>query len=275
VSAERARALARARGLPPKKSFGQNFLRDRNIADKIAALATTPPGGSVLEIGAGLGALSEPLLGRAARVVAVERDRDLVPILREAFADSRLEIVEADAASLDWRAALDPVAPRPHVVAGNLPYQLSGMLIERAIHCARQFDRFVFMLQREVVERLAAAPGQGAYGALSVFVQAALSVRLALRVAPSAFTPAPKVDSAVVVMEPHPTPIAEEDAVFRAVVKGAFSQRRKKLRNCWRALEGAEDAAHAVGIDVNRRAETLSVEEFAAMAAALRRATLR
>src|SRR5690606_33791851 len=119
-------------------------------------------------------------------------------------------------------------------------------------------DRFVFMLQREVVDRLAAPPGSGTYGALSVFVQAACTVELALKVPPSAFHPPPRVSSAVVVMTPRATPIAEEDDVFRAVVKSAFSQRRKMLRNAWRSLEGATEAAQAAGIDLDRRAETLS-----------------
>jgi 16S rRNA (adenine1518-N6/adenine1519-N6)-dimethyltransferase len=270
MSLSRAVALARDRGLTPKKSFGQNFLRDGNIARKIAELATSPEGGTVLEIGAGLGALTEPLLARAARVIAVERDRDLAPLLREAFAgDERLTVLEADAAAVDW-AACFAHAPRPHVVAGNLPYQLSGRLVERAVHEARVADRFVFMLQREVVDRLAAPPGSGTYGALSVFVQAAFEVELALKVPPSAFHPPPKVASAVGVLVPREKPIAEEDAVFRAVVKAAFSQRRKMLRNAWRALEGAHEAARAAGIDLDRRAETLSVDDYARVAALLR-----
>lgn len=270
MSAAQAIAIARAQGLSAKKSFGQNFLRDGNIARKIAALATTPEGGTVVEIGAGLGALTEPLLARAARVVAVERDRDLVPILREAFAaEAKLTVIEADAATLDWAACFAD-SPRPHVVAGNLPYQLSGRLVERAVQEARVADRFVFMLQREVVDRLAAAPGSGTYGALSVFVQAACVAELAIKVPPSAFHPAPKVASAVVTLTPRPAPIAEEDAVFRAVVKSAFAQRRKMLRNAWRGLEGAEDAARAAGIDLDRRAETLTVEDYARVAALLR-----
>jgi 16S rRNA (adenine1518-N6/adenine1519-N6)-dimethyltransferase len=262
--------LLRARGLSPKKSFGQHFLHDRRICARIAERATTPPGGSVLEIGAGLGALTEPLAERAARVVAVERDRDLLPLLGELFADRpNVELCEADAVKLDWPAALAG-GPRPHALAGNLPYQLTGRLLEKAVGEARLFDRAVFMVQREVAARISAPPGGKSYGALSVFVQAAFAVELAFTVAPGAFTPPPEVASAVVVLVPSPR--AEETAAFRRVVKSAFSTRRKTLRNAWRALgsrAALEEAAARAAVDLGARAETLAVEDFARMAAAL------
>jgi len=261
-------------GLRAKKSFGQNFLHDRGIASRIAARCTTPPGGTVLELGAGLGALTSPLLARASRVVAIERDRDLVPILADTFAgEERLEIVEADAAKWDWAQAFAADRPRPHVVAGNLPYQLSGRLVERAVNMASRIDGAVFMLQREVVQRLAAEPGGGDYGVLSVFTQAAFSVEVVLKAPAGAFTPAPKVASAVVALCPHPEgPRAEEDDAFRDVVKRAFAQRRKKLRNNWKGLfgldaDGLRAMADAVEVDLDQRAETLSVEAFARVAA--------
>lgn len=261
-------------GLRAKKSFGQNFLHDRGLAARIAERCTTPSGGTVLEIGAGLGALTGPLLERAGRVVAIERDRDLVPILTETFGGAaNLRVVEADAVAWDWSSAFADDAPRPHVVAGNLPYQLSGRLVERAVRMARDIDGAVFMLQREVVQRLAARPGGGDYGVLSVFTQAAFSVEMVLKAPAGAFTPAPKVASAVVALTPHADgPRAEEDDAFREVVKRAFAQRRKKLRNNWKGLfeldaDGLRRMASEVEVDLDLRAETLTVEDFARVAA--------
>ncbi len=151
----------RRRGLVAKKSFGQNFLVDPGTARRIAELAVPIPGGTVVEIGAGLGALTEPLLARAARVVAIERDRDLCPILREAFAGpiaaDHLAIVEADAKAIDLGSLFVP-GSRPHVLAGNLPYQLTGPLLERTTAFATAIDRAVFMVQAEVADRLVARP---------------------------------------------------------------------------------------------------------------------
>src|SRR5262245_41382910 len=224
--AERLRAL----GLSAKKRFGQNFLTDPNAARAIAVAATTPAGGSVLEIGAGLGALTRPLLERAARVVAVERDRDLVPVLRADFADAlgagRLVVVEADAVTLDWREALEG-APRPHAVAGNLPYLITGRLLERATVFGYAVDAVVFMVQAEVADRLLAKPASEAYGALTVFVQAAFAVERVLTVRAGAFYPKPAVDSAVVRLTPLVPRRAEETPAFRAAVKSAFGMRRK------------------------------------------------
>ncbi len=269
--------LLRARGLRPKKSFGQNFLQDAAIAARIAELCTTPPGGTVLEIGAGLGALTRPLLARAACVIAVERDRDLVPILAEelaAFGD-RLVLREADAVQLDWRAELDR-GPTPHVVAGNLPYQITGRLIQRATAVAPHIARAVFMVQREVAERLCAAPGTEGYSALSVFAQAAFDVQRALRVPAGCFAPVPKVDSAVVTLTPSAR--APETEAFRAVVKAAFGRRRKTLRNALATLgwsrEELEARAVAAHIDLDARAETLSVEDFARLSTPSRDASL-
>ncbi len=262
----------RSQGLRPKKSFGQNFLHDVRIAERIAALATSPTGGSVLEIGAGMGALTEHLAGRAAQVVAVERDRDLVPYLVQKFeSHEHVHVHEADAAKLDWLAQLQD-GPRPHVVAGNLPYSITGRLVQRAIRVARQIDRAVFMVQREVADRLAAAPGSKSYGMLSVFTQAAFDVRLEIKVSSGAFHPAPKVDSGVVLLVSHETPRAEETPLFAEVVRRAFAARRKTLRNAWKQLlprESLEPAAEAAGVDLSARAETLAVEDFARMTAAV------
>lgn len=259
-------------GLLPKKSFGQNFLRDARIAGAVAERATTPPGGTVVEIGAGLGALTAPLLARASKVVAIERDRDLCPILREAFADAvatgQLDVVEEDAKSVDLASLLER-GPLPRVLAGNLPYQLTGPLLERATVLAPKIACAVFMVQREVADRLLAAPGSKTYGALTVFVSAAFRVERALKVGRGAFYPQPQVESSVVTLTSLSPPRAVENAAFRRAVRAAFEQRRKTLRNAWSSLgplREIEARAAAAGIDLDRRGETLSVEQFAAFA---------
>jgi len=268
----------RDRGLTAKKSFGQNFLVDPNTTLRVAELcagdepASTSERGTIVEIGAGLGALTEPLLARAKRVLAIERDRDLCPLLRDAFsepiASGRLVIVEADAKTVDLEGLLAS-GPAPRILAGNLPYQLTGPLLERATQLAKVIDRAAFMVQAEVADRLAAEPGSEAYGALTVFVTAAFRVRRAMSVSRGAFHPRPGVDSAVVVLVPHRPARAEETDRFREAVRAAFSQRRKTLRNAWAKL-GEPDKirarAEAAGIDLARRGETLSVEEFARFA---------
>jgi 16S rRNA (adenine1518-N6/adenine1519-N6)-dimethyltransferase len=261
----------RERGLYPKKSFGQNFLSDANLAARVAELATPEPGGTVVEIGAGLGALTEPLLDRAALVVAIERDRDLCPILREAFAEplqrGALVVVEADAKSVDL-AALAETGPSPRVIAGNLPYQITGPILQAVTGVADRIDRAVLMVQAEVAERLVAAPSTAAYGALTVFVTAAFTVKLERRVPPGAFSPRPGVSSAVVTLLPRRPKIVETEAL-QSAVRAAFAQRRKKLRNAWSTIAPPDELARraaAAGIDLDRRGETLSVEEFARFA---------
>jgi 16S rRNA (adenine1518-N6/adenine1519-N6)-dimethyltransferase len=269
--AEDPRAILARHGVRPKKHFGQNFLLDRHLAERIAELAV-PPASFVIEIGAGLGALTLPLLGRARAVTAIERDRDLVPALRAELAAGveagRLRIVEADAKTFDYEHELGAAAP-PRAVTGNLPYQLTGPLLERLIGLATTLEQAAALVQLEVADRLAAAPGSEAYGALSVFAQAAYRVTRPLLVRRGAFFPQPNVDSALVVLLPHAAPVARETPVFRALVKGAFAQRRKKLRNAWATtVETAKLHASAAraGIDLDRRGETLSVTDFARMA---------
>ncbi|HEV8245301.1 MAG TPA: 16S rRNA (adenine(1518)-N(6)/adenine(1519)-N(6))-dimethyltransferase RsmA [Polyangiaceae bacterium] len=273
-----AKLVLAERGLRPKSSFGQNFLQDEKLCARLAELAA-PRGAAVLEFGAGLGALTAPLLERAAHVIAVERDRDLLPLLEEKFAaeiaSGKLTLLEADAKAIDPAAVLAGYA-RPRVLAGNLPYNITGPLLEKAVHASRAIDRVVYLVQLEVADRLAARAGQEAYGALSVFVQAAFRVERALVVRRGAFYPQPRVDSAFVVFEPHAVPVSEETETFRSLVRGAFGQRRKKLRNAWHAVSGASaerlaDAAARAGINLDDRGETLSVEAFAAMARELDR----
>jgi len=273
------RELLERHGLRAKHSFGQNFLADPGIAQKIAELSTTPTGGTVVEIGAGLGSLTRPLLERASRVVAIERDRDLVPALRDEFREAidskRLELVEADAKQLDYGTLLEGAAA-PRAIAGNLPYQLTGPLLRITVEHAQRFDRAVYMVQLEVAERLTAAPSEADYGALTVFVTAALHVERKMIVRRGAFYPQPRVDSAVVLLTPRTAPLSEETEEFRAVVKAAFAQRRKTLRNAWRALRDVDDerlsrAARAAQIDLDARGETLDAAAFGRMANELRR----
>jgi 16S rRNA (adenine1518-N6/adenine1519-N6)-dimethyltransferase len=268
------KAMLDSHGVRHKRHFGQNFLADRTIARRIAELATTPPGGTVVEIGAGLGALTDPLVERASKVIAIERDRELVPVLRaefeEALSEGRLTLFEADAKQFDYRAAFIGAAA-PRVLAGNLPYQLTGPLLTLAVQAADAFDGVVFMVQLEVADRLAAAAGEHDYGALTVFVQAAFSVDRAFVVRRGAFYPQPNVDSAVVTLTPRRPRIAEETVTFRALVHAAFAQRRKTLRNAWRGVAGTSreqltNIADAAEVDLDARGETLDVEAFARVA---------
>jgi len=264
------------RGLSPKKGWGQNFLCEPKVADRIAEGVARWSGATVLEIGAGLGALTRPLLGRTARVIAVERDPELVAALQEQLAaHAALQVVHADAMRCDWLALLGS-APSPRVVAGNLPYSITGKLLSRTIGIARSVDGAVFMVQREVGDRLRAAPGSRTYGALTVFAQAAFEVQRLFRVSAGAFFPRPKVESVVLRFVTRSEPRAEETEHFRQVVKTAFGGRRKMLRNAWRGLGGwssAELQGHAAeaGIALDARAETLDCESFARMAERLRR----
>ncbi len=266
------RATLARLGVTPKRHFSQNFLLDRHLSQRIAELVA-PEGAFAVEIGAGTGALTRPLLARCRKVVAIERDRDLVPVLGTELGDSieagRLELVEADAKSFDYRPLLEREAA-PRVVAGNLPYHLTGPLLELLVGLAPVLERAGALVQLEVAQRLA-APANGAdYGALSVFTQAAFRVTRPLVVRRGAFFPQPGVDSALVVLEPHAEPLARETPRFRAFVKAAFSQRRKQLRNAWTKVLPPDElsrVAAAAGIDLSRRGETLSVAEFARMTA--------
>jgi 16S rRNA (adenine1518-N6/adenine1519-N6)-dimethyltransferase len=264
-------------GLRPKKGFGQNFLVDRGTTQRIAELATTPPGGSVLELGAGLGALTIPLGQRADRVLAVERDRDLILPL-QALIDAegmgtRVQVLEQDAKGVDVARLLQDM-PRPWVLAGNLPYQLTGPLLRLAVEARAVVDRVVFLVQLEVAERLGARPGEKVWGGLSVFTQAAFEISRPMVVKRGAFYPSPRVDSAIIVLTPRAPPLAEETSRFRMLVSRAFAMRRKTLRNAWRSVDACDDEtlarlAHRVGIDLNQRGETLEVAAFARMAEAL------
>ncbi|MDX1592638.1 MAG: 16S rRNA (adenine(1518)-N(6)/adenine(1519)-N(6))-dimethyltransferase RsmA [Gammaproteobacteria bacterium] len=249
----------------PRKRFGQNFLRDGTVIERIVAAIDPRHGQRLVEIGPGEGALTAPLLAAAGRLAAIELDRDLVARLRDRFPpDSGLELIEGDALAFDFRAL---AGEGPLRLVGNLPYNISTPLL---FHLFAQRDAVAdmhFMLQREVVDRLAASPGTKSYGRLSVMAQYACEIRPVLQVPPRAFRPPPKVDSTVVRLVPHATPpvTVDDPERLRRLVSAAFAQRRKTLRNSLRDQLDAEAMIHA-GIDPGRRAETLSLAEFAALA---------
>jgi 16S rRNA (adenine1518-N6/adenine1519-N6)-dimethyltransferase len=272
------RALLEKYGLRAKKSWGQNFLGDEAILDDIARLAAPRAGDPVVELGAGLGHLTARLLARGARVVAVERDRDMARVLRGELS-GRVDLLEADAARLDYgevarRLAPGEAAPRVAVV-GNLPYHLTSPILFSLLDQAAAVSRAVFLLQREVAERLAASPGEKDWGLLSVFLQREADVSVERVVPPGAFVPPPKVESAVLCALFRPPADAVADpARFRRLVKAGFAQRRKTLRNALdaaRIVESAQlaRALAAAGIDPARRGETLTVGEWAALERAL------
>jgi 16S rRNA (adenine1518-N6/adenine1519-N6)-dimethyltransferase len=259
---QRPSELLRRHGLRPKKEWGQNFLGDPRILGELAALAEVRPGETVVELGAGLGHLTRALAATGARVVAVERDRDLAPILRAEL--PQVEVVEADAKSFDLAAA---ARGQRIVVCGNLPYHLSAPILFHLLDQRAALRRGVLLLQREVAERVAAPPGGRDYGVLSVLVQHVADARIGLQVDRRAFTPPPEVESSALVLDFLPRPRSEvrDERRFRALVKAAFAQRRKTLSNALKAIPSAREALERAGIDPRRRGETLSVAEFAAV----------
>lgn len=267
--------LLRRHGLHPKKAWGQNFLGDTDVQRRIADLVAPGPGDTVVEFGAGLGHLTQHLVGRGARVVAVERDRDLAPVLRSELGEhhSELTVVEADATSYDLTQAAKEAGGRV-LVCGNLPYHIGSQILFQVLDHHASVKRLVTMLQREVVERIVAAPDTEDYGLLSVLLQHVADVELAIKVPPGAFVPPPSVDSAVLVATMLPgvrAPVSSE-VHFRKVVKAGFSQRRKTLSNALKSVAEKDvlrAAADEAGIDLSRRGETLSVEEFARLERAL------
>lgn len=262
----------------PKKSFGQNFLTDNNVLSRIAQLVDTVPGGAILEVGPGRGALTRLLALNGARVVAVELDRDLVPFLRRKFQTaSNVEIVEADILKTDLAALLRPRSDRLWQVAANLPYNISSPVLFLLMDNRSLFTRLVLMLQKEVGNRLVAFPDTREYGALSVLFQLHFDIKRELTVKPGSFFPVPKVDSLVLSFTPliEPRIAVGDEEFFRKVVKAAFAQRRKTLWNCLKLLglergeEKITEALEICGIARERRGETLSLPEFGALARAL------
>lgn len=255
----------------PRKRFGQHFLTQPAIARRIVELAAVGPDDSVLEIGPGRGALTTLLAETAGALWLIEVDRDLAAQMRERFADRpSIRVEEGDVLRLDLSTILP--AATPIVAVANLPYNISTPVLMKLLDDPARFSRLVLMLQREVAERLCAEPNTKAYGALSVMVQIVADVHIALRVSPGAFTPRPKVDSAVVVIQPRrPIPLAPAALrAVRRVVRTAFTLRRKQLVNALASLHPQpQDILARLGIDPRRRPETLTINEFVRLSEAL------
>lgn len=246
----------------PRKRFGQHFLHDANILRKMVAAIAPQPHETLIEIGPGKGALTLPLLQRCKALTAIELDRDLIdPLRRLASGKGQLEIYNQDILDFDFSClSAEPTLLR---IAGNLPYNISTPLIFHLIQQSHLIQDMHFLLQKEVVDRLAARPGGGSYGRLSVMVQYHCQVKNLFSVGPGAFVPPPKVDSAFVRLTPHAKRPwqAENHAHFAGLVKQAFSQRRKMLRRSLKGLVDVRDFNKA-GIDPSLRPEQLEITHF-------------
>ncbi len=250
-------------GLAAKKSFGQHFLLDQNLTDRIARAAGDVTGKTVLEVGPGPGGLTRSLLAQSpARLVAIERDRRCIEALQSLLAlyKTSFELIEADAMKLP----LNDLGGEKITIVSNLPYNVGTPLLISWLRQIDAVDRMILMFQSEVAERIAAEPNTPAYGRLSVIAQWLCEVKFLFQVDKKAFTPPPKVMSAVVSLTPRPVPVADvEMSNLEKVTQAAFGQRRKMLR---RSLKPLNIDPATVGIDPERRAETLSVEEFCKLA---------
>jgi len=251
-----------------KKRFGQHFLASQGVVRNIVLISEVGPGSKVLEIGPGLGVLTEALLAAQVELTAVELDRDMAAFIRDRL--PAVDLVEGDGAKVDFRAILDG---SPWRCVANLPYNAGTRMITRMLEAPDVFDRLLVMVQREVAERLVAGPGDRKRGSLSVFTEARAEARVAIRVPPGAFHPPPKVHSAVVELRLRPSPaVGEADiAVFDRLVRDLFVQPRKTIRNnLSQALSRgvADELLAATGLDPSRRPATLTLAEIAALAVA-------
>jgi 16S rRNA (adenine1518-N6/adenine1519-N6)-dimethyltransferase len=266
------RVQLEGRGLKPKKSFGQNFLTDEThlarIADEVARVC--PENRRAMELGPGTGVLTAALLDRGLTVTAVERDRDLVPLLADRFHDDieagKLTLLEDNAVTVELAKGL----PEGGVLCGNLPYHLSGSLLARPVDERERIDAAVFLLQLEVAQRIASGPGSKAYGVLSVLCGYGYDLELTHTVPRGAFWPVPDVDGGVLTMVRLPAPRGGDVpvAALRKVVKTCFEQRRKTIRNGLKKLGDPDALLEAAGVAAGVRAETVEVEGFVALAQA-------
>lgn len=250
---------------PAKKSLGQHFLHDRGVVDKLVMAIDPRPGDRIVEIGPGQGALTFPLLDRHGALTAIEFDRDLLePLTAAAKSHGELTLINSDVMNVDFTAL---AGGTPFRLVGNLPYNLSSPILFHALDHAAVVRDMHFMLQKEVVDRMAAGPGSKVYGRLSVMLQAYCTVTALFMVPPDAFRPPPKVDSAVVRLVPHPPAQVgiDDPRRFADIVRAAFGQRRKTLRNALSSVCTAEEIVRA-GIDPQNRAEQLAVTDFVALA---------
>lgn len=270
-------ALLARHGLRPSRALGQNFLADPNTARRIARLAGVGPGDRVLEIGPGIGSLTVALLEAGADVTALELDQHVIPALEETVGTDAVRIVRGDALRVDLDELLatakrEPAdrTEGPWNLVSNLPYNVATPIVMRFLEAAPAVSSMLVMVQREVAERMAAGPGTKAYGAVSVKVAYFARARVVGLVSPSVFLPAPKVESALVRIIRHPRPPVEvpSEARLFALVRAGFGQRRKMLRGALRGELGtdAERVLTSAGIDGHARAETLTLDQWAALA---------
>ena len=257
---------------PPRKRLGQHFLTDQRVLDRIADVLDITAADTVIEIGPGRGALTDRLADRAGRLITIEVDKLLIPILRARYASRpHVSVIESDVLDL----SLGDVAGGPYLLAGNVPYYITTPIIFHAMTRPRP-QRAVFLVQREVADRAVAAPGSKEYGALSVNLQALATVTPRGTVKPTSFNPPPSVDSAILHIAPRTDPVIAEDeeAAFRKLVIASFGLRRKQLRRVVRTVRGlsaeqADAALDTAGLDPEARPETLSASQFAALLRAL------
>lgn len=278
TSAPQVKSLLAAHGIHPKKRFGQNFLIDRNVLDRLLDAARIGPESRVLEIGPGLGVVTLEAAMRAERVVCVEVDRDFDPILRDVLADQpNVEIVIEDFLEIDIREFLSARGGKRWTVIANLPYYITTPILTRLIDAKECFGSILLMVQREVAQRLKAGAGSDEYGSISVFTQYHCTIESVTRVSRNVFYPIPDVDSELVKLDVRERPAVEvsDEALFFRVVRAAFGKRRKTLLNALSSSDDlgwdraqAESALVRSGIDAGRRGETLSLAEFAAIASA-------
>jgi 16S rRNA (adenine1518-N6/adenine1519-N6)-dimethyltransferase len=274
LSRRQVREVLEENGLAPSRALGQNFVVDANTVRRIARLSGVGPGTRVVEIGAGLGALTLALVETGAQVTAVEVDRGLVPLLRSQVEPHGVTVVEADALTLDWAELLgttEPGAPPPSwVMVANLPYNVAVPVVVRVLDEAAAVHAMLVMVQREVGERLAAGPDSKAYGAVSVKVAYHATARVVGRVPASVFVPRPAVESVLVRIERREAVAVDPGAVPASrlfeLVRAGFGHRRKMLRQSLTGLV-SPDAFTAAGIDPQARAETLGIEDWGRLAA--------
>lgn len=245
-----------------KKSLGQNFLVDQNYIDKIISALNPQPGETIIEIGPGRGALTKHLVESGANIVAIELDRNLVPLLQKEFIDyENFQIIEQDALTMDFSKIQNPKS-KIKLVA-NLPYYISTAILQRLIEQREVFSEFILMLQREVVERITAKVGNSERGFLTVLVEAFCESKKLFDVPPSAFRPAPKVWSSIVRLNVREIVNIENEEVFRELLSQSFTQKRKTiLNNLKNKYPDAHEILEKNGIEPNRRAETLTIEEW-------------
>ena len=279
------KTLLKAWNLRPKKRLGQSFLSDRSTAEAIIAKARLSPQDVVLEIGAGLGALTIPLARAVEKVYAVEKDHSIVDLLKTellAHDISNCEIFREDILQLDLRQFVTS-AERKITVVGNLPYNISSQILIKLIQSRNDFDRAIFMFQKELAQRISAHPGGKEYGRITAMLRYCAEIRSLLNVNSNAFYPPPKVDSTVIEIKFKPTTSYDthDETMLFAVIKAAFGNRRKNLKNALTASglpidsQVALQALSSAGINYTRRAETLEPAEFVSLEISLREAMER